>query len=72
MVPVFVRALGGGEGAPHMLCTPGTVQQVQSAENSRGMSSRDQKTPSDSIDVSVVYDQRTRVQLVCEKKGGGS
>lgn len=47
-----------------MLCTPGTVQQVQSAENSRDMLSRDQKTSGDSVDVSVVYEQRTRVQLV--------
>lgn len=53
-----------------MLCAPGTVQQVQSAENSQGMSSRDQKTPGDSVDVSVVYDRGTRVQLVRKKKGG--
>lgn len=37
--PRVCQGLGGG--APDMLCGPGTVQQVQSAENSRGMSSRD-------------------------------
>lgn len=67
-VPVFAKAWGG---APNVLCAPGTVQQVQSAENSQGMSSRDQKTPGDSVDVSVVYDRGTRVQLVRKKKGPG-
>lgn len=54
--PRVCQGLGGGECAPGMLRTPGTVQQVQSAENSRDMLSRDQKTPGDSVDVSLVYD----------------
>lgn len=35
----------GGEGAPNMLCAPGSVQQVQSTEKQPGMFSRDQKKP---------------------------
>lgn len=66
--PRVCQGLGGG-GTPDMLCAPGTVQQVQSAESSRGMSSRDQKTPGDSVDVSVVYERGTGVQLVVGGEG---